>query len=67
MVAFRQDLRREIIKGEQGFLNTLELNERLVAEAMLSEEQGHEYQGEMQAIAKSRNDLQRRIQDTNSK
>ncbi|XP_028414134.1 dystrophin-like isoform X2 [Dendronephthya gigantea] len=62
-----QELRREIIKGEQGFLNTLELNERLVAEAMLSEEQGHEYQGEIQAIAKSRNDLQRRIQDTNSK
>jgi hypothetical protein len=60
-------LRREIIKGEQGFLNTLELNERLIAEAMLSEQQGNEYQGEIQAIAKSRNKLQRRVQEKNTR
>ncbi|CAB4006508.1 Hypothetical predicted protein [Paramuricea clavata] len=62
-----QELRREVIKGEQGFLNTLELNERLIAEAMLNEQQGKEYQGEIQAIAKSRNKLQRRIQEKHSR
>ena len=62
-----QELRREVIKGEQSFLNTLELNERLIAEAMLNEQQVIEYQGEMQSIAKSRNKLQRRIQETNSR
>lgn len=46
-------------------MNTLELNERLIAEAMLNEEQIEEYQGEIMDIAKSRNLLQRRIQETN--
>lgn len=64
---FIQELRREVIKGEQSFLNTLELNERLIAEAMLNEQQGVEYQGQMQSIAKSRNKLQRQIQETNSR
>ena len=64
---YLQELRREIIKGEQSFLSTLELNERLIAEAMLNEHQGEEYQGEIQAIAKSRNQLQRKVQETNSR
>jgi hypothetical protein len=34
---------------------------------MLNEQQGKEYQGEMQAIAKSRNKLQRRIQEKHSR
>ena len=62
-----KELRREISKGEQSYLNTLELNERLIAEAMLNDQQVNEYQGEMISIAKSRNKLQRRLQEKNSR
>ena len=34
---------------------------------MLNEEQGKEYQGEIQTIAKSRNKLQRRVQEKNTR
>lgn len=55
------------MKGERSFLNTLELNERLIAEDMLNEKQGTDFQLEIASLAKWRNQLQRRIQEKNSR
>lgn len=51
------------MKGEQSFLNTLELNERLIAEEMLNEKQGKEFQVEIATVATGRNQLQRQVQE----
>ena len=56
-----------MFQGEKDFLNTLELNERLIGEEMLNEKQGREYQVEMMSVAKWRNQLQRQVQEKDSR
>ena len=56
-----------MFQGEKDFLNTLELNERLIGEEMLNEKQGREYQVEVMSVAKWRNQLQRQVQEKDSR